>query len=77
MCQERRNLNLSILSPEDQFEKWVLFYVLLLEETKNHYQNDGLLLIFLSSSKILPLVIAYRNLTRRHLEGKIILNFEC
>ena len=35
-----------------------------------HYQNGGILLLFLSSSKTLPLVIAYGNLTRRYLVEK-------
>jgi hypothetical protein len=34
-----------------------------------HYQNGGLILVFLNSNKTLPLVIAYENLTGRHLVG--------
>jgi hypothetical protein len=41
----------------------------------HHYQNGGILLVFLSSNKTLPLVIAYGNLTRRHLVGKIYTKF--
>jgi hypothetical protein len=35
-----------------------------------HYQTGGILLVFLSCNKILPLVIAYENLTMRHLVGE-------
>jgi hypothetical protein len=38
---------------------------------RSNYQNTGLLLVFLSSNKIIPLVIAHENLTRKHLVGKI------
>jgi hypothetical protein len=34
------------------------------------YQNGGLLLVFLSSIKTLPLVIVHGNFTKRHLVGK-------
>jgi hypothetical protein len=40
-----------------------------------HYQNSGLFLVFLSSSKTLPLVITHENLTGRHLVGKIYTKF--
>jgi len=36
-CQERHNLNLSILSPGDPFTERVVFWVMLLEKTKNMY----------------------------------------
>jgi hypothetical protein len=36
----------------------------------SHCQNGGLLLVFLSSNKTLPLVIAHENLTRRNLVEK-------
>jgi hypothetical protein len=42
---------------------------------RDHCQNSGLLLIFLSSSKTISLVIAYENLIRRHLVGKIYTKF--
>jgi len=35
--QQRHNLNMSILSPGDSFAERVLFWVLLLEKTKNKY----------------------------------------
>ena len=41
------------------------------EDTHSHYRNGGILLVFLTSNKILPLVIAHENLIRRHLVGKI------
>jgi hypothetical protein len=34
-------------------------------------KKSGIFLVFLSSSKILPLVIAHGILTRRHLAGKV------
>jgi hypothetical protein len=40
-----------------------------------HYQNYGVLLVFLSSIKTLPLVIAHKNLIRRHLVGKVYTKF--
>ena len=35
--QKRHNPNLSILSPRDPFAEMVVFWVLLLEKTKNKY----------------------------------------
>jgi hypothetical protein len=33
----------------------------ILEKATEHYQNGGILLVFLNSNKTLPLVIAYGN----------------
>jgi hypothetical protein len=41
------------------------------DDAHNHYRNGEILLMFLSSNKTLPLVITHRNLTRKHLVGKI------
>jgi hypothetical protein len=38
-------------------------------------KKGGIFLVFLSSSKILPLVIAHGILTRRHLAGKVHTKF--
>jgi hypothetical protein len=38
-------------------------------------KKSGIFLVFLSSSKILPLVIAHGILTRRHLAGKVYTKF--
>ena len=35
--QQRHNPNMSILSPKDSFAERVLFWVMLLEKTKNRY----------------------------------------
>ena len=35
--QQRHNLNMSFLSPRDSFVERVLFWVILLEKTKNGY----------------------------------------
>jgi hypothetical protein len=47
----------------------------MIRDLANLYQNSGLLLVFLSSNKTLPLVIAHENLTRRHLVGKMYTKF--
>jgi hypothetical protein len=36
-CQEIHNPNMGILSPEDPFAERIVFWVLLLEKTKNRY----------------------------------------
>jgi hypothetical protein len=36
-CQERHNLNMSIISPEDPFAEIILFWVSLLEKIKKEY----------------------------------------
>jgi hypothetical protein len=40
-----------------------------------HYRKGGILLVFLSSNKILLLVIAHGNLIRRNLVGKVHTRF--